>query len=67
LKGRCDSFVLETDVHFPTDINLLRDAIRKVMELISRLCDEIGVTEWRQHRKVRRLKHSTSKKEKKGP
>lgn len=76
LKGRCDSFVLETDVHFPTDINLLWDAIRKVMELISRLCDEIGITEWRQHRhllknvkilfnKVRRLKHSTSKDEKK--
>ncbi len=29
LKGRCDSFVLETDVHYPTDINLLLDAIRK--------------------------------------
>jgi hypothetical protein len=76
LKGRCDSFVLETDVHFPTDINLLWDAIRKVIELISRRCDDIGITEWRQHRhllknvkilfnKVRRLKHSTSNKEKK--
>ncbi len=30
LKGRCDSFVLETDVHYPTDINLLLDAIRKM-------------------------------------
>lgn len=76
LKGRCDSFVLETDVHFPTDINLLWDAIRKVIKLIYRLCDEIGVTEWRQYRyhiknikilfnKVRRLKHSTSNDEKK--
>lgn len=74
LKGRCDSFVLETDVHFPTDINLLWDAICKVIELISRLCDDIGITEWRQHNhllknvkilfnKVRRLKHSTSKDE----
>ena len=27
LRGRCDSFVLETNVHFPTDINLLWDAI----------------------------------------
>ena len=26
LKGRCDSFVVETDVHYPTDINLLLDA-----------------------------------------
>ena len=30
LRGRCDSFVVETDVHFPTDINLLLDAMRKI-------------------------------------
>ena len=29
LKCRCDSFVVETDVHYPTDINLLFDAMRK--------------------------------------
>src|SRR5665648_153724 len=28
LRGRCDSFVLETNVHFTTDINLLLDAMR---------------------------------------
>ena len=27
LEGRCDSFVVETDIHYPTDINLLLDAI----------------------------------------
>jgi len=32
LAGRCDSFVVETDVHFPTDINLLLDAVRKTIE-----------------------------------
>ena len=47
LNGRCDSFVLETDVHFPTDINLLFDAIRKVVTLISRLCGEVGICGWR--------------------
>ena len=32
IRGRCgDSFVLKTDVHFPTDINLLYDAIRTVI------------------------------------
>ena len=31
LKGSCDSFVVETDVHYPTDINLLFDAMRKVI------------------------------------
>ncbi len=30
LKGSCDSFVVETDVHYPTDTNLLFDAIRKM-------------------------------------
>ena len=28
LEGRCDSFVVETHVHFPTDTNLLYDAPR---------------------------------------
>ena len=28
LRGRCDSFVVKTDVHFPTDVNLLWDAMR---------------------------------------
>ena len=76
LKRRCDSFVFETDVHFPTDINLLWDAVRKVIELISRLCDEVGIIEWRQYRQLPRnikklldiairLKHSTSENEKK--
>jgi len=59
LHGRCDSFVVETDVHFPTDINLLYDAMRKVIELTAELCDRHGVSDWRQHvynvRHVKRL------------
>ncbi len=38
LKGSCDSFPVETDVHFPTDINLLLDAMRKIIFLIMALC-----------------------------
>ena len=49
LRGRCDSFVVETDVHYPTDINLLFDAMRKVITLTARLCDTCGFTQWRQH------------------
>ena len=37
LRGRCDSFVVETNVHYPTDINLLFDAMRKVISLIATL------------------------------
>ena len=76
LKGRCDSFVLETDVHYPTDINLLWDAIQKIIFLVTGLCSDVGITRWRQHRHIlkkikkrfnalRRLKRSTSKDEKK--
>ena len=43
-KGRCDSFVVKTDVYFPTDISLLFDAIRKVIILTSRLSFEFGVS-----------------------
>ncbi len=31
LLVRCDSFVVETHVHYPTDINLLWDAVRKIL------------------------------------
>jgi IS5 family transposase len=48
LHGRCDSFVVETDVHFPTDINLLWDAARKTMVLTHRLCELTGTDGWRQ-------------------
>ena len=57
LRGRCDSFVVETDVHYPTDINLLYDAMRKVVELTARLSQNHGLSQWRQHaHNVRHLK-----------
>jgi hypothetical protein len=74
LAGRCDSFVLETDVHFPTDINLLSDAIRKVIGLSGQVAQEYGLSGWRQYehnircmlnlyRRAQRLKPSKSKDE----
>jgi len=76
LKGRCDSFVAKTDVHYPTDINLLFDAIVKVIHLITLLCFSSGIPGWRQSqhniqkikklfRKAQNLKRSTSQDEKK--
>jgi IS5 family transposase len=57
LRGRCDSFVVETDVHFPTDINLLFDAMRKVITLTAQWCDSHDVSDWRQHKyNVRHVK-----------
>jgi hypothetical protein len=76
LKGKCDSFVVETDVHFPTDIHLLFDACRKLLELATTLCQSRGLTSLRKSRSrlnklkqlyhiVRKAKHSTSKDEEK--
>ncbi len=49
LRGRCDSFVVETNVHYPTDINLLWDALRKTIQLIAELSEDYGLSDWRQH------------------
>ena len=46
--GRCDSFVVETDVHFPTDINLLLDAVRKSLQITSDLCSKLNINGFRQ-------------------
>jgi transposase, IS5 family len=48
LNVRADSFVVETDVHYPTDTNLLLDAIRKVIVTCAQLCEEQTLTDWRQ-------------------
>jgi transposase, IS5 family len=40
---------VETNVHYPTDINLLLDALRKVIYLTARLCKENELTDWRQY------------------
>ena len=72
LEGRCDSFVVETNVHYPTDINLLYDAIRKVVTLVAAICIMLNFSDWRQSkhnlktikrlfRKAQQLKRSTSK------
>ena len=74
LMGRCDSFVVETDVHYPTDINLLFDAVRKMIQVAAVMSRSLGMSLWRQseynvrsfkrlYRKAQRLNHSTSKDE----
>jgi hypothetical protein len=76
LVGRCDSFVFETNVHFPTDINLLFDAVRCAIRDTAKCCEKLGLTDWRQSKynikkikraylHLQRTKHSTSKNEEK--
>lgn len=59
LSGRCDSFVVKTDVHYPTDISLLLDAIRRIFKLMLRLSLFDSIPGWRQwnhrYKKVKKL------------
>ena len=50
LRGRCDSFVVETDVHYPTDLGLLWDGVRCLIRETARAAVAHGVGGWRQHR-----------------
>ncbi len=52
LRGRCDSFVVETNVKYPTDVGLLRDAIRCMVRETVRAADQYGLAGWRQHKKL---------------
>jgi len=72
--GRCDSFVVETDVHFPTDISLLYDAIRVLLHICAHFSAALSLKGWRQVKSalkklkkalriIQKLKHSTSKDE----
>ena len=74
LNIRCDFFVVETDVHHPTDSNLLLDAVRKAIEISAQLCRDEGLSDWRQsaysirqlkkaYRRVQQLNRSKSQDE----
>ena len=48
LDGKCDSYAMETNVHFPTDLSLAFDAVRKTIELTADIADELDLPGWRQ-------------------
>ena len=48
LGGRCDSFVVETDVHHPTDVNLLWDSMRCLIRDSAKSAGRHGLCGWRQ-------------------
>ena len=54
LRGRCDSFVVETDVHYPTDVSLLWDATRCLLRETGRAAEKYAVRGWRQWRHLSR-------------
>lgn len=56
LAVKVDTYVLESDVHFPTDLNLLWDAGRKCVDLIEKYRDQFGyaLPGWRKAKEWRR-------------
>lgn len=56
---RGDSFVVETNIHYPTDSSLIADGLRKVLSFAGMLAALFGLSGWRQrkhlHRKARKL------------
>lgn len=44
---KTDSFVVESNVHFPTDYNLLWDSARKCIDMVTRLQERNNLPGWR--------------------
>ncbi len=47
LHLKTDSFVVESNVHFPTDYNLTWDCVRKCLDMVSKLNKRHNLTGWR--------------------
>ena len=45
---RVDSFVMETNIHWPTESTLIRDGLRKLIPWCVSLARALGVSGWRQ-------------------
>ena len=54
LSLKTDSYALETNVHFPTDLNLLWDSIRKCFDMIAKLQKIENITGWRKIKHLRK-------------
>ena len=55
LRCKTDSFVVETDTHFPTDYNLLWDSARKCVDIAEKLATKADDAGWRKAREWRRI------------
>ena len=47
-KVRADSFVVETDIHYPTESSLIWDGLRKLIPVCATLAPLLGMSGWRQ-------------------
>ncbi len=56
LQLKTDSYALETNVHFPTDLNLLYDSLRKALDMVKKLKEVSDIKGWR---KIKRIGSTT--------
>jgi transposase, IS5 family len=49
---RGDTFVVETNIHHPTESSLIGDGLRKILPLAAELAEQHGFSGWRQHEHV---------------
>lgn len=47
-KVRADSFVIETNIHYPTESSLIWDGMRKLLPTAQKLGRSLGLSGWRQ-------------------
>lgn len=52
LKARCDSFVCLSNVHFPTDFNLLLDVCRFLINNCVKKAEALNLPGWREHKSI---------------
>ena len=52
LMTRCDSFVFLSNVHFPTDFNLLLDVCRVLINSCTNSALELNLPGWREHESI---------------
>ncbi|AYD47270.1 ISNCY family transposase [Arachidicoccus soli] len=59
LRLKTDSYAVETNVHFPTDLNLLWDSMRKCLDMIVKLREETPLKGWRKIKSLRQQLKTT--------
>lgn len=69
---RADSFVVETNIHYPTESSLIVDGVRLILQLCVLLATRFGLSGWRQHtyllKRVKRIARNIARiSSRKGP
>ncbi len=52
LQLKTDSYALETNAHFPTDLNLLFDSLRKALDMVKKLKEISDIKGWRKIKRI---------------